>query len=65
MKEEEMQARASEIAAELNDVLAAILGNISLAKTSKKRERLADAEKSCMRAAGLVQKLFRLGDDNE
>jgi len=57
MKEEEMQAKASEIAAELNNVLAAILGNISLVKTSKtpENERLAIAEKSCLRAAGLVR----------
>jgi len=68
MDADELQKRASDIAAELNNALAVILGNISLAKmheTSEEKDKsLTNAEKACLRAAGLVRKLFSLGDDD-
>ena len=64
-----MQTKASEIDAELNNVLAIILGGISLVKMGKQSENsqnewLTYAEEGCYRAAGLVRKLFHLGDNH-
>jgi len=64
---DEFQKRASDVAAELNNVLTVILGNISLAKAhttiEEKDENLTVAERACLRAADLVRKLFNLGEE--
>ena len=71
MEEELQKARKIEsigllaggIAHDFNNILTAITGNISLAKMlsepdSKIHTRLAEAEKACMRATGLTQRLI-------
>lgn len=60
---EEHQRRLNEFAAEMNNVLAAIVGNISLALMYKHSEEdvekyLKLAEESCFRAATLTKGLF-------
>jgi len=54
---------AGGIAHDFNNILTAILGNISLGKMSiespeRAMERLAEAEKACVRAQGLTQQLL-------
>jgi len=60
---EEHQQRINEFAAEMNNVLTGITGNISLALMHKQSEAdvekyLKMAEKSCFKAAALTKGLF-------
>ena len=63
MDTERHQKRLSEFAAEMNNVLAGIMGNISLALMYKYSEEdvekyLTVAEEACFRAAELTRGLF-------
>lgn len=63
MDTEKHQQRINEFAAEMNNVLTGITGNISLAKMYKQSEEdvekyLKLAEESCFRGAALTKGLF-------
>jgi signal transduction histidine kinase len=57
-----VRAQVCELGAELNNVLAVILGNVSLIRSfdapDDRDRRLGEAEKACERAAHIVKQLF-------
>lgn len=66
-KQESLGIFAGGIAHDFNNILSAILGNISLAKLAvnledKVSERLTGAEKACLQARDLTQRLFAVSN---
>ena len=57
-----VRSQVCELGAELNNVLAVILGNVSLVRSfgapDDRDRRLGEAEKACERAANIIRRLF-------